>query len=98
MAADVHAVVAPVTFHGLKSKHNVVFFGKNLGPHCQRCGAYDQTSMGHRFCGFVACPIALIEFKRRQRRRTSSLEKVYLPKMLVTMRAEPEPHTALTGE
>jgi hypothetical protein len=28
----------------------------------------------------VSCPIALREFKRRKRKRTSSLEKVYMPR------------------
>ena len=38
--------------------------------------------MGHKYCAHIACPIALREFKRRKRRRTSSLEKVYLPQRL----------------
>ncbi|MEA3200155.1 MAG: hypothetical protein QOE90_1583 [Thermoplasmata archaeon] len=59
---------------------NVVFFGNNLGVECQRCGAYNQTTLGHKYCAHVSCPIALREFKRRKRKRTSSLEKVYLPK------------------
>ena len=61
---------------------SVVFFGNTLGVECQRCGAYNQTSMGHKFCAHVSCPIALREFKRRKRKRTSSLEKVYLPRTL----------------
>lgn len=85
-ASDLDRAVAhraTVTFNGLKDKKNVVFFGKSLGPMCQRCGAYDQTSTGHKYCGFVACPIALLEFKRRQRKRTSSFEKIYLPKIIL---------------
>ena len=74
--------LAPVAFNGLKSAENVVFFGNNLGVECQRCGAYNQTSMGHKFCAHVSCPIALREFKRRKRKRTSSLEKVYIPQKL----------------
>jgi len=70
----------PIRFVGLKAGENVVFFGNNLGVECQRCGAYNQTSMGHKFCAHVSCPIALREFKRRKRKRTSSLEKVYLPR------------------
>ena len=70
----------PIRFNGLKSAENVVFFGNNLGVECQRCGAYNQTSMGHKFCAHVSCPIALREFKRRKRKRTSSLEKVYMPR------------------
>jgi hypothetical protein len=72
----------PVRFTpgGLKNTENVVFFGNNLGVECQRCGAYNQTSMGHKFCAHVSCPIALREFKRRKRKRTSSLEKVYMPR------------------
>jgi hypothetical protein len=70
-----------VTFNGLKSGEKVVFFGNTLGVGCQRCGAYEQTSNGHRYCAHVSCPIALIEFKRRKRKRTSSLEKVYLPRL-----------------
>jgi hypothetical protein len=63
----------------MRSSENVVFFGNNLGVECQRCGAFNQTSMGHKYCAHIACPIALREFKRRKRKRTSSLEKVYLP-------------------
>ena len=74
--------LSPVRFNGLKSAENVVFFGNNLGVECQRCGAYNQTSMGHKFCAHVSCPIALREFKRRKRKRTSSLEKVYIPQKL----------------
>ena len=72
----------PVRFNGLKSSENVVFFGNNLGAECQRCGAYNQTSMGHKFCAHVSCPIALREFKRRKRKRTSTLERVYIPRKL----------------
>jgi hypothetical protein len=71
-----------VSFNGLKSAENVVFFGNNLGVECQRCGAYNQTSMGHKYCAHVSCPIALREFKRRKRKRTSSLEKVFIPQKL----------------
>ena len=71
----------PVRFNGLKSSESVVFFGNNLGVECQRCGAYNQTSNGHKYCAHVSCPIALREFKRRKRKRTSSLEKVYIPRM-----------------
>ena len=71
--------INPVKFNGLKNTENVVFFGNNLGPECQRCGAYNTTGMGHKYCAHVSCPIALREFKRRRRKRTSSLEKVYLP-------------------
>ena len=72
---------SPVRFTGmLKNAENVVFFGNNLGVECQRCGAYNQTTMGHKYCAHVSCPIALREFKRRKRKRTSSLEKVYLPR------------------
>jgi hypothetical protein len=66
---------------GLRTGESVVFFGNTLGVECQRCGAYNQTTSGHKFCAHVSCPIALREFKRRKRRRTSSLEKVYLPNM-----------------
>jgi len=75
-----------VTFNGLKSAENVVFFGNNLGVECQRCGAYNQTSMGHKYCAHVSCPIALREFKRRKRKRTSSLEKVFIPQKLAGQR------------
>jgi hypothetical protein len=71
-----------VRFNGLKSAENVVFFGNNLGVECQRCGAYNQTSMGHKYCAHVSCPIALREFKRRKRKRTSSLEKVIIPQKI----------------
>ena len=77
----------PIRFNGLKSAENVVFFGNNLGVECQRCGAYNQTSMGHKFCAHVSCPIALREFKRRKRKRTSSLEKVYVPQKLQAIQA-----------
>jgi hypothetical protein len=71
-----------IRFNGLKAAENVVFFGNNLGVECQRCGAYNQTSMGHKYCAHVSCPIALREFKRRKRKRTSSLEKVFIPQKL----------------
>jgi hypothetical protein len=80
--------LSPVRFNGLKSAENVVFFGNNLGSECQRCGAYNQTSMGHKFCAHVSCPIALREFKRRKRKRTSSLEKVYVPQKLARHAAD----------
>jgi hypothetical protein len=35
----------------------------------------------------VSCPIALREFKRRKRKRTSSLEKVYVPQKLQAIQA-----------
>lgn len=73
-----------VRFNGLKAAENVVFFGNTLGSECQRCGAYNQTSMGHKYCSHVSCPIALREFKRRKRKRTSSLEKVYIPAKLAS--------------
>ncbi len=78
----------PVRFNGLKNAENVVFFGNNLGVECQRCGAYNQTTMGHKFCSHVTCPIALREFKRRRRKRTSTLEQVYLPRRLAALREE----------
>lgn len=58
---------------------NVVFFGNSLSVECQRCGAYCTTNNGHKYCGHVTCPIALKEFKRRKRKRTSTLEQVYIP-------------------
>jgi asparagine synthase (glutamine-hydrolysing) len=61
---------------------DALVFGNTLGVECQRCGAYNQTSMGHKYCAHVSCPIALREFKRRKRKRTSSLEKVYIPQKL----------------
>lgn len=81
-AEPVTFTLTPIRFNGLKSADNVVFFGNNLTTECQRCGAYNQTSMGHKFCAHVSCPIALREFKRRKRKRTSSLEKVYIPQKL----------------
>ncbi|HVL48493.1 MAG TPA: hypothetical protein VM889_08050 [Candidatus Thermoplasmatota archaeon] len=59
---------------------NVVFFGNSLPVECQRCGAFCGTSTGHKYCGHVTCPIALREFKRRRRKRTSTLEQVYIPR------------------
>ena len=50
-----------------------VFFGNNLGVECQHCGAYDQTSNGHKYCTQIACPIALREYKRRKRPRSAAL-------------------------
>jgi hypothetical protein len=89
----VSEALSPVRFNGLKAAENVVFFGNNLGVECQRCGAYNQTSSGHKYCAHVTCPIALREFKRRKRKRTSSLERVYIPQRLArattTMGEEP---------
>jgi hypothetical protein len=78
------STAVPVRFHGLTrtSGESVVFFGNHLGVECQRCGAYNQTSNGHKYCAHLSCPIALREFKRRRRKRTSTLEKVYLPRKL----------------
>lgn len=67
----------------------VVFFGGSLTNECQRCGAYGTTGAGHKFCAEVACPIAIREFRRRQRKRTSSLEKVYLPAIEARKAAPP---------
>lgn len=82
---------------GRGSGESVVFFGNTLGVECQRCGAYNQTSMGHKYCAHVSCPIALREFKRRRRKRTSSLEKVYLPRTLAK-RLAPAPADSLGSE
>ncbi|MFA5860886.1 MAG: hypothetical protein WDA16_04245 [Candidatus Thermoplasmatota archaeon] len=73
------STAVPIRFNGLKNAENVVFFGNNLGVECQRCGAYNQTSMGHKYCSLVSCPIALREFKRRKRKRTSLLESGSAP-------------------
>ena len=77
---------------------NVVFFGNNLGVECQRCGAYNQTSLGHKYCAHVSCPIALREFKRRKRKRTSSLEKVYLPRIAEQRASSPALHGSPEGQ
>ena len=90
--------LANVRFNGLKSAENVVFFGNNLGVECQRCGAYNQTSMGHKYCAHVSCPIALREFKRRKRKRTSSLEKVYVPQKLQAIMARKAETSLPVGE
>ncbi len=58
---------------------NVVFYGNSLPVECQRCGAFFATNFGHKYCAHVTCPIALKEFKRRKRKRTSTLEQVYIP-------------------
>ena len=73
-----------VVFQGLSASANVVFFGHNLGVECQRCGAYEQSDNGHRYCAHVSCPIALLELKRRKRKRTSNLERVYAPRFTRT--------------
>lgn len=73
-----------VQFKALAARENIVFFGRNLGLNCRRCGAYERTSLGHTYCAQSMCPIALIEVKRRRRKRTSSLERVYIPQMFVT--------------
>ena len=70
----------PIGFKGLKSAENVVFLGEKLTPECKHCGAYDSTKKGYKFCAHVTCPIALKEFKRRKRKRTSTLEQVYIPR------------------
>ncbi len=88
MSTEEHRHHAPVKFGGLKNSENVVFFGNNLGVECQRCGAYNQTSMGHKFCAHITCPIALREFKRRKRKRTSTLEQVYMPQRMKEQRPQ----------
>lgn len=65
----------------LGAGNHVVFFGKLVGSDCRRCGAYMTTSFGHNYCAQVTCPLALKEVKRRKRKRTSSLEKEYLPRL-----------------
>ncbi|HLE96513.1 MAG TPA: hypothetical protein VI997_04010, partial [Candidatus Thermoplasmatota archaeon] len=65
---------------GFETGSRVVFFGNSLGVECQQCGAYNSTSTGHRFCAQITCPIAVKEYKRRKRRRTSTLEQVYIPR------------------
>ena len=89
----------PVRFGGLGrpgvgAGERTVFFGNNLGVECQRCGAYNQTSNGHKFCAHVTCPIALREFKRRRRKRTSTLEKVYIPQKFAKRDEDAEPGEA----
>ena len=69
------------SFSSFDSGSKVVFFGNSLGVECQRCNAYCTTNLGHKYCTHITCPIALKEFKRRKRKRTSTLEQVYIPKM-----------------
>jgi hypothetical protein len=68
------------TFLSFESGSKVVFFGNSLSVECQRCNAFCSTNLGHKYCAHITCPIALKEFKRRKRKRTSTLEQVYLPK------------------
>lgn len=70
------------TFLTFDSGSNVVFYGNSLPVECQRCGAFCSTNIGHKYCNHVTCPIALKEFKRRKRKRTSTLEQVYIPRKL----------------
>lgn len=70
-----------VSFPALSSKANARFFGNVLSIECRKCGAYEQTKAGHHYCLRVSCPIGLLESKRRNRKRTSSLEKVFVPKL-----------------
>ncbi len=69
---------------------HVVFFGNSLSVECQRCNAFCATSRGHKYCVHVTCPLALKEFKRRKRKRTSTLEQVYLPKLRSSDTAGPD--------
>lgn len=69
---------------------NVVFFGNSLSVECQRCGAFCSTSIGHKYCTHVTCPIALREFKRRKRKRTSTLEQVYMPQIKAKREGSPD--------
>lgn len=73
-------VSVPARWSGLETGSKVVFFGNGLGVECQRCGAYNQTNTGHKYCAHITCPIALKEYKRRKRKRTSTLEQVYIPR------------------
>jgi hypothetical protein len=68
----------------------VVFFGSSLCVECQKCGAFSSTGSGHKFCIHITCPIATREFKRRKRKRTSTLEKVYMPRMQAKHEGEGE--------
>lgn len=78
-----------VSFPTLRSEANVRFFGNVLGIACRKCGAYEQTKAGHHYCVHVSCPIGLLESKHRNRPRTSSLEKVFVPRLATRDRAEP---------
>lgn len=84
------AAAIPVRAGFTEADGRVVFFGACVSTECQRCGAYATTTNGHRFCSHVNCPIALREFRRRRRKRTSSLERVYLP-AIEAARAERQP-------
>lgn len=76
-----------VTWSGLRARESAVFFGNRLGDVCRKCGGYEQTSTGHTYCTQMSCPIAMLEIKRRKRRRTSVLETVYVP-LLAAKRQE----------
>lgn len=80
-------VSVPARWTGLDAGSKVVFFGNSLGVECQRCGAYNQTNTGHKYCAQITCPIALKEYKRRKRKRTSTLEQVYIPKKRAELEA-----------
>lgn len=71
---------APKPLSSFETGSRVVFFGNSLSVECQRCNAYCSTNLGHKYCAHITCPIALKEFKRRKRKRTSTLEQVYIPK------------------
>lgn len=73
--------VSNVVFRGDLSSSSMIFFGRTLRAECVRCGAYERTAAGHSYCVHVHCPIALIVRKARARKRTSSLERVYIPRM-----------------
>ena len=80
-------VSVPARWSGLETGSKVVFFGNGLGVECQRCGAFNQTNTGHKYCAHITCPIALKEYKRRKRKRTSTLEQVYIPKKRAELEA-----------
>lgn len=93
-------VSVPARWSGLETGSKVVFFGNGLGVECQRCGAFNQTNTGHKYCAHITCPIALKEYKRRKRKRTSTLEQVYIPKKRAELAAamdDGEPAEPPTG-
>lgn len=57
----------------------VVFFGRVLSVECQRCGEFTATTAGHSVCAQLACPIAMREFHRRNRKRTTGGAGVRVP-------------------
>lgn len=53
----------------------VLYFGRAVGPCCQRCGAFEVDEKKRSWCVFLACPVGLLEVQARQRHHARVLAR-----------------------